>query len=557
MTAHGLLPDSPPPSREVLLVWTDRKGITRDEDLVIAEMGDGGGWRMMSERDMEIGELICAIPKTSLLSHRTSSLPALPSLSPTETQGRSMNSHTILHLSLCLLHEFRLGTQSDFYGYLQSLPRTTIGLPIFWDIDDVSGKDGKLARDWLKYTEVEKELKIREEQGLGLSDLNEFYKSYSSHLPSTESHPNPSPVEAFYYCFSLVSTRAFMVDLYHLIALCPFADILNHSSTSNSHTSLSSDDFVCHSCGSLKSCSHDILNPTNGIPYRLSHIGIKDYHRIENEIDTVDLRIENPLNVNNQNGSDQGGYEEVFNCYGEGLSDSRLLTEWGFISEEFIGEGLTWNVDELDPDENLISSHVNENEQGLELLWEIIDSAMSVLVERSQGNWCWYSEESLLCPQNERDKRLFNLDQSARISINIFAFMWLSQRINLASKVGNQKISQASEEKDELIDELVKSIEELSRLWDNINSQNDPSSCDLRLEDESMTVAKKVKMLLQSRLEGMHKSELSQEELFDTRDSLGPEEKYQYMAMTISINERSLLRSAIGKWDELLSLCRL
>lgn len=106
---------------------------------------------------------VCQIPKTALLSARTSSLP--PSVLPFT---RPTTSHTIFHLALALLHELRLGSGSRWYGYLQSLPRRTVMLPLFWGIDELGGEDGKEARRWLVGTEAERDLAGKDKEGLAL-----------------------------------------------------------------------------------------------------------------------------------------------------------------------------------------------------------------------------------------------------------------------------------------------------------------------------------------------------------------------------------------------------
>ena len=107
---------------------------------------------------------MCQVPKDSLLSVRTSSLPRLL---PEDNLGIN-SSHTILYLSLCLLHELRLGTASPFYGYLQSLPRETIILPVFWTIEDLAGEDGRLAREMIVGTEAERDIFRKDQEGLSI-----------------------------------------------------------------------------------------------------------------------------------------------------------------------------------------------------------------------------------------------------------------------------------------------------------------------------------------------------------------------------------------------------
>lgn len=108
--------------------------------------------------------VVCQIPKTALLSTRTSSLPPLL---PDENLGPK-SSHTILLLALALLHELRLGPTSPFYGYLQSLPRDTILLPAFWTIGELAGDDGRKARAVLSGTEAERDIFRKNGEGLGI-----------------------------------------------------------------------------------------------------------------------------------------------------------------------------------------------------------------------------------------------------------------------------------------------------------------------------------------------------------------------------------------------------
>lgn len=75
--------------------------------------------------------------------------------------------------ALCILHELRLGKESKWYGYLQSLPRPaelTGMLPVFWSLEDQQGgsEDGREAFEWLRGTDAWNDLQRREKQGMGL-----------------------------------------------------------------------------------------------------------------------------------------------------------------------------------------------------------------------------------------------------------------------------------------------------------------------------------------------------------------------------------------------------
>ena len=104
--------------------------------------------------------VVCAIPRQSILSARTSAFQR--SYEPESA------ADIILHLTACLLHELRLGEESEFYGWLQMIPRETVLLPTLWDEASVAGEDGRRALEWLEGTEALKQLERKDGEGLSL-----------------------------------------------------------------------------------------------------------------------------------------------------------------------------------------------------------------------------------------------------------------------------------------------------------------------------------------------------------------------------------------------------
>jgi hypothetical protein len=108
---------------------------------------------------------VLSVPKTAILSARTTSLKLprelvdpIPSSNWAKTATTNL---TVPTLALILLHEIRLGEKGRYWGYVQSLPRSVGGLPIFWD------EDGE-GRRWLRGTDAERDLVKRNESGMGL-----------------------------------------------------------------------------------------------------------------------------------------------------------------------------------------------------------------------------------------------------------------------------------------------------------------------------------------------------------------------------------------------------
>lgn len=57
------------------------------------------------------------------------------------------------------------GKSSRWFGYLQSLPKDIVDLPVFWTYD-ASSRDGREGIDWLRGTEVERQLQRTSETSL-------------------------------------------------------------------------------------------------------------------------------------------------------------------------------------------------------------------------------------------------------------------------------------------------------------------------------------------------------------------------------------------------------
>lgn len=139
---------------------------------------------------------------------------------------------------------------------------------------------------------------------------------------------------------SIVSSRAFVVDMYHGLALVPLSDMFNHSDDANMH--FEADDEVCDECGALGSCPHND-DPLPGSAYgRPSSILPADFGpnsvdwrppaELEG-LDTVDMVAQEPILSG----------QEAFNTYGN-LSNSILLSTYGFcLTEDTQWERYGWD----------------------------------------------------------------------------------------------------------------------------------------------------------------------------------------------------------------------
>ncbi|KAI6044194.1 hypothetical protein EDC04DRAFT_411841 [Pisolithus marmoratus] len=272
-----------------LLAWCDDNGIIIDPRIQLVDNDIeprrfSGGSRFDVEENSSSSGLSCRrglsiysrdqyiysqctlvhIPKTAILSVRSSFLS-----SQMEPAPYGHGAH--LSLALVLYGELLRGPESRWYGYLQSLPRETVDIAVFWgdavanstpskDFDTSHATcnvcqggvcasceriyDGRNAMAWLQATEAARELNDL---------LHEIYQYYAdivvptlravsddptqaksaSQIPSEEPSAKVDPglkgmdvsLSGFCHAYSLVSSRAFWVDAFHGLSMVPIADV--------------------------------------------------------------------------------------------------------------------------------------------------------------------------------------------------------------------------------------------------------------------------------------------------------------------------------------------
>lgn len=160
--------------------------------------------------------------------------------------------------------------------------------------------------------------------------LQAFYEDVVLPIFSTSQFdPESSPTFSFAHllrAYSLVSSRAFQVSSYHSLALVPLADAFNHSDPPHVH--FASDTWVCPECGRLEACPHDEDVAGAGVgPGGTGH---------EAE-ETVDMVSERAIEAD----------EEVFNTYGAGMANAKLIASYGFLLEGNEHDVVSFEHDEV------------------------------------------------------------------------------------------------------------------------------------------------------------------------------------------------------------------
>jgi len=128
------------------------------------------------------------------------------------------------------------GPESPWYGYLQCLPEELVNIAVFWGMN--GNQDGIQARAWIQGTEVEKLLvgsdgcsilvrntrhpHLNVVEPLLQDRVNAYFEQTAKPILLSQS-PSVS-LGDFHRAYSLVSSRAFLVDAYHGLSLVPVAD---------------------------------------------------------------------------------------------------------------------------------------------------------------------------------------------------------------------------------------------------------------------------------------------------------------------------------------------
>ncbi|KZP26658.1 SET domain-containing protein [Athelia psychrophila] len=228
-----------------LLAWSHTRGIRIDPRLHIipgtsADSSHSAGITVVSREAIPPDTTLVHIPSSAVLSTRSSPLAAhIPHDDALQSQQ--------LGLALALHYELLRGAASPWAPYLASLPRAPVPIALFWgdrdaasytghantntgngDINDKEKaevdlrlQDGLAAAAWLAGTEVEREV-LR----TPVAEIRAYYIHTAQPLLARRAGAGTGAgtLGAFYHAYALVSSRAFIVDAYHGLAMVPIAD---------------------------------------------------------------------------------------------------------------------------------------------------------------------------------------------------------------------------------------------------------------------------------------------------------------------------------------------
>lgn len=209
---------------------------------------------------------------------------------------------------------------------------------------------------------------------------------------------------------------------------------------------------------------------------------------MEQEVDSVDMRSEREV----------GKGEEVFNSYGKGIGDARLLVEWGFMEGEFAGHGIEWMIDEVIPSD---LGARGADRKAVNEVWEGIISRGAVALELYPDDEPDEDGEKLICPPitSSSDEYILNLNHNGQISLNIWIGLFLTSHPSTSTSTTTERIEA----------QVINSVNVL----EVANISPKPT-----LDAVTSAACRKVVALLKSRLERMYRPEIPMEALLDMRD---------------------------------------
>ncbi|KAF9280591.1 hypothetical protein BGZ68_007136 [Mortierella alpina] len=214
--------------------WRENEILWDKDAIEIREGKHGLG--IYAKKNLEAGFEAIQVPKSVVLSVVSTGIANL--LEDEDIEG-------YVGLTVACMYELSRGSESLWSAYLSLLNNRRPQMA-----SDLSAESRELMKMSEVYGDIETDLK----------DMREDYDNIV--VPFLEKHPETftAEVKAQFFSFedfkamtAQVSSRAMDVDNYHVSALVPFADFVNHNSEPNSDYLTHED--VCDVCGAI-TCEH-------------------------------------------------------------------------------------------------------------------------------------------------------------------------------------------------------------------------------------------------------------------------------------------------------------
>ncbi|KAI0635839.1 SET domain-containing protein [Trametes polyzona] len=522
--------------------WLEENKIDLHERIDIVQTDDRGV-AVVSTSDEPIlhPQTVASIPKPSILSVRSCSLSE-------QIQGIPYGHGAVLSLSLALYSEILSGNKSRWRPYLQSLPASTVPIARLWGDSAAfpNDADAQEASLWIHGTDVQRE--IQDDDGSLLMDETRAY--YRDEVQPLLDPLGLSPtLQGFLHAYSLVCSRAFLVDAYHGLSMVPVADAFNH--THENHVQMASEFDVCPICGSFSECPHDgDETPSAQSSARSTHV-----QSTLDQPDTVDMVTVRSIPPR----------AEIYNTYGANLGNAALLARYGFALEGGDTDSVSfgWPGSGIVPDDD-------EEKDTFRTVYSQVHEKLGDAVQRSG---------MLFVPDDVQPGRLVVVNSDGQVSLGLFLWaVWhaLSERPppsmeghsdiailatipHVLPPVVNMliQIETYREEGNGVYDvegENADYVEVRSRQSKSCDNIHRSRTSYLKLLGN---VAEAIASLCRTRIASMGKKGYrgaSAEVLGELLDKLPPESTKTKLAVEYLLSERALLEACAVGWEELRAM---
>ncbi|KAL7279130.1 hypothetical protein ACG7TL_006970 [Trametes sanguinea] len=502
------------------LQWLEESaGVSLAEGVSIVQSPDGS-ISVWADRDEPIihPETVASIPKATILSARTCALSQHVAWAP-------FGHGAVLSLSLALYSEMLRGTESKWHPYLQSLPPTPVPIARLWGDQFAFSEDADAqeAARWIQGTEIQRELQD-EDGSLLMEETHAFYKGEVQ--PLLDSLGLSTSAQGFLHAYSLVCSRAFLVDAYHGLSMVPVADAFNH--TNENHVQLASEFDVCPLCGSLSECPHDRDDATSQPPAAKSLV-----HPLSSEAsDTVEMVTVRSIPPRS----------EIFNTYGADLGNASLLARYGFALEPCEQDMVTFGW---------AGSGISlDNDQDQEVFRTVYTRALHEvgdLVRKSALIYAPKEEEHYACP--------FAINSDGQASLGLFVWaVWNAFNERPPPEFEHMSDSDVLVSSLSYLPRIVTALVRLEAIREETEEAreidiSDDMACQL-LEDAAEALAS----LCRARAAGMGKKGYRgarADVLCEILDHLPSDHSKTRLALEYLLSERALLEACAAGWEEI------
>ncbi|KAI0671638.1 SET domain-containing protein [Trametes maxima] len=505
----------------LFLNWLKERKITLHDDIVIVTSADRGvSVASVGKNPILHPQTVASIPKSAILSVRSCTLAE-------HIQPIPYGHGATLSLSFALYSEMLRGTQSDWYPYVQSLPSAPVPVAKIWGSaaafsDELDAKEAAL---WINGTEIQKEL--QDDDGCPLlEETCAFFESdVQPLLTSMGAHPT---LQGFLHAYSLVCSRAFLVDSYHGLTMVPVADTFNH--THENHVQLGSEFDVCPACGSLAECPHDREDPATPLASQSTASYRTPPHSPSYSTDTVDMLTVRSIPPG----------VEVFNTYGTDLGNASLIARYGFALDGAENDCVTFGW----PGSGILP----HSDRDQDVFRAVVRRGREVMANAIQNSALVYTPLD-----EEPDARLLAVNSDGQISLGLFLWaVWDALTERPPPELLGMSDSDVLAALPSFLPQVARALVNAETVAEEGNPGPDPDiTSDFRLIAGS---ADTLASLFRTRVSKMGKKiyrGATIDTLGDVLDGLLPERAKTKLVLEYLLSERALLEACAAGWEDL------